>query len=82
MASFNRIVSLMDVLETNLHYYLVMEYLGGGDVFDRIKTKEMYPQEEARLLIKNLLSAVDFIHYSRVAHRDLKPQNLCKWWKD
>jgi calcium/calmodulin-dependent protein kinase I len=76
LRSFESIVTLQDVLETDLHYYLVMEYLGGGDAFDRILRKGMYPEIEAKTLASNLVSSVDFIHHRRVAHRDLKPQNL------
>ena len=67
---------MQDVLETDLHYYLVMELMDGGDVFDRILKKGMYPEAEAKVVATNLLQSVDFIHYKRVAHRDLKPQNL------
>jgi len=70
------IVTLRDVLETELHYYLVMDYLGGGDVFDRIVKKGMYREDEAKQLAYNLLSSVDFMHHRNVAHRDLKPQNM------
>lgn len=70
------IITLRDVLETELHYYLVMDYLGGGDVFDRIVRKGMYQEEEAKKLACNLLSSVDFMHHRNVCHRDLKPQNM------
>ena len=76
------IVTLRDVLETELHYYLVMDYLGGGDVFDRIVRKGMYQEEEAKKLAYNLLSSVDFMHHRNVAHRDLKPQNMRKYSLD
>lgn len=76
LRNFDSIVKINDVLETDLHYYIVMEYLGGGDVFDRILKKGMYPELEARILATNLLFSVDFMHHRRVAHRDLKPQNL------
>lgn len=72
-------MTLRDVLETELHYYLVMDYLGGGDVFDRIVRKGMYQEEEAKKLAYNLLSSVDFMHHRNVAHRDLKPQNMRKY---
>lgn len=79
LKNFDSIVTLSDVLETDVHYYIVMEYLGGGDVFDRIVRKGMYPEGEARVIARNLLSSVDFLHYRRIAHRDLKPQNMCKF---
>jgi len=76
LRNFESIITLHDVLETDLHYYLVMELMDGGDVFDRILQKGMYPETQAKAVATNVLSSVDFIHYKRVAHRDLKPQNL------
>jgi len=70
------VVKLHDFLEESSHFYMVMELMGGGDLFERIVTKEMYTEKDARELAKALLSAVDYIHSRGVAHRDLKPQNL------
>lgn len=76
--SHYHVVKLYDFLEESTNFYLVMELMGGGDLFERIVTKEMYTEKDARELAKALLSAVDYIHSRGVAHRDLKPQNLCK----
>lgn len=74
--SHYHVVQLFDFMEEANHFYLVMELMGGGDLFERIVTKEMYTEKDAREVAKALLSAVDYIHQRGVAHRDLKPQNL------
>jgi calcium/calmodulin-dependent protein kinase I len=55
---------------------LVLELCEGGELFDRIQQKKFYPEQEAKVLIKNLLEAVGFIHSKGIMHRDLKPENI------
>jgi calcium/calmodulin-dependent protein kinase I len=57
-------------------YYLVMETMHGGELFDRIVQKSFYNEKEARGVCRILLEAICFCHDQRVAHRDLKPENL------
>jgi len=70
------IIQLYDVYDEVDAYYLVMERLYGGDLFDRVITKIRYNELEARIVCKNILEAVQFIHQHSIAHRDLKPENL------
>ena len=70
------IVSLHDFFEEKDYFYLCMDLLNGGDVFDRIVEKNHYTELDARNLARELLSAVAYMHERGVAHRDLKPQNL------
>lgn len=70
------IVQLVDFYEEKDYFFLVMDYMTGGDVFDRIVEKNHYTEKDARDLVKILLKAVKFMHDHGVAHRDLKPQNL------
>jgi len=57
-------------------FYLVMECVSGGELFDRIVEKSYYNEKEARATCKILLEAVGYCHDHLVAHRDLKPENL------
>jgi calcium/calmodulin-dependent protein kinase (CaM kinase) II/calcium/calmodulin-dependent protein kinase I len=70
------IVNVVDFFEEPDYYFIVMELMAGGDLFDRIVDMIQYTEKDARDLAKILLEAVDYMHSSGVAHRDLKPQNL------
>jgi calcium/calmodulin-dependent protein kinase (CaM kinase) II/calcium/calmodulin-dependent protein kinase I len=70
------ILKLHDFFEESPRFYLVMELMEGGDVFERIVQKTQYTELDGRQLASGLLKAVEYIHSRRVAHRDLKPQNL------
>ena len=48
----------------------------GGELFDRIVEKGSYSEKDAADLIKQVLSAVAYMHEEGVVHRDLKPENL------
>jgi len=71
------IIQLVDLDESMPNSIrLVLELCEGGELFDRIQQKQYYPEHEARLLIKNVLEAVAFIHGKGIMHRDLKPENI------
>lgn len=70
------IIRLYDFFVTPQTYYLVMERMSGGELFDRIVAKAYYNEKEARDVCKILIQAVGYCHEHNVAHRDLKPENL------
>uniref|UniRef100_A0A7S1F249 Protein kinase domain-containing protein n=1 Tax=Noctiluca scintillans TaxID=2966 RepID=A0A7S1F249_NOCSC len=78
LAEHQRIVKLMDVHDSMMLgvVRLVMEYCDGGDLFERIREKTYYPDAEARVCVRHVLDAVDFMHSKAIMHRDLKPENI------
>jgi len=70
------VVKLHNYFEESSRFLMVMEFMRGGDVFERITEHTFYTEKDARELSKGLLSAIEYIHSCRIAHRDLKPQNL------
>eukprot|EP00934_Nitzschia_sp_Nitz4_P006340 Nitzschia sp. Nitz4//scaffold309_size21490//14165//18158//NITZ4_008611-RA/size21490-augustus-gene-0.1-mRNA-1//1//CDS//3329547180//6330//frame0 len=70
------IIRLYDVfLETNITY-MILEEMKGGDLLGRIVEREVYTEREARQVCKALFGAVNFCHKKRIAHRDIKLDNL------
>ena len=70
------IMTLEEVFLEPEYYYLVTEFISGGELFDRIVQKTFYTEKEARDLVKILLGAIKYCHDQNVVHRDLKPENL------
>jgi calcium-dependent protein kinase len=67
---------LYEVYESDKYIHLVFEYLEGGELFERIKSKGLYQEKDAINVMKNLLQALDYLHIKGIIHRDLKPENL------
>ena len=53
-----------------------MEYVGGGDLADRIGGDEPMPISEIIRLLQQMCSGVQAIHEAGIVHRDLKPENI------
>ncbi|GAB1300414.1 Hormonally up-regulated neu tumor-associated kinase [Apodemus speciosus] len=70
------ITQLLDILETENSYYLVMELCPGGNLMHKIYEKKRLDEAEARRYIRQLISAVEHLHRAGVVHRDLKIENL------
>ncbi|XP_018901176.1 ribosomal protein S6 kinase alpha-5 isoform X2 [Bemisia tabaci] len=70
------IVNLHQVYYDEVHTYLVMELLQGGELLDRIRRKKRFTETEASKIMRELVSALHFMHSRGVVHRDLKPENL------
>uniref|UniRef100_A0A6U3VKJ7 Protein kinase domain-containing protein n=1 Tax=Ditylum brightwellii TaxID=49249 RepID=A0A6U3VKJ7_9STRA len=70
------IVPLIDFFEEKECYFLVMELMSGGDLFDRIGKKKSYSERDARDLCRKMIEAVKFCHDNGIAHCDMKPKNL------
>ena len=70
------IIKLYEVYDEPPQYFLVTELVSGGELFDRIVSKQQYTEKEARDLIKLFLETMNYMHELDVVHRDLKPENL------
>jgi len=72
------IVCLQDVQKTERHFYLILEYCGGGDLQQLIRTRKTGRLTErlTRRLMRDLSAGLKFLWRQELVHRDIKPQNL------
>ncbi|KAL1615574.1 Serine/threonine-protein kinase 17A, partial [Neofusicoccum ribis] len=58
-------------------YYLAMEYMEHGSLFDYMKNSAAaFPEEEVKEIVSQLLEGLRYMHQHDYAHRDLKPGDL------
>lgn len=69
------VVRLYEVMASKTKIYFAMEYVKGGELFDKV-AKGKLKEDVARKYFQQLIGAVDFCHSRGVYHRDLKPENL------
>ncbi|CAA2985334.1 CBL-interacting serine threonine- kinase 23-like [Olea europaea subsp. europaea] len=70
------VIRMYEVMASKTKIYIVMEFVTGGELFDKIATKGRLKEDEARKFFQQLINAVDYCHSRGVYHRDLKPENL------
>lgn len=72
------IVCMHNVQKTDRHFYLILEYCGGGDVQRLIRTRQSGRLSErlTRRLMRDLSAGLKFLWGQELIHRDIKPQNL------
>ncbi|KNC53649.1 CAMK/CAMK1 protein kinase [Thecamonas trahens ATCC 50062] len=70
------IIKLYEVFESEDHFYMVLEKVDGGELFDHIIERGHYSEATAATIMKQLLSALSHMHSLNLVHRDLKPENL------
>lgn len=70
------IVPLLETWKDDLGIWLVMPWLGGGDLRDYLEKKGAMKPEALSGLLQQICSALDAAHAAHIIHRDFKPDNI------
>jgi len=70
------VIQMHEVMASKTKIYIVLEFVTGGELFDKIATQGRLKEDEARKYFQQLINAVDYCHSRGVFHRDLKLENL------
>ncbi|KAI8019232.1 CDPK-related protein kinase [Camellia lanceoleosa] len=83
LTGHNNLVQFYDAFEDHENVYIVMELCEGGELLDRILSRGgKYTEDDAKVVLIQILNVVSFCHLQGVVHRDLKPENFLFTSKD
>jgi hypothetical protein len=72
------IVRCYDCFESPTHYYMNLELMRGGELFDRIIQLKAFSEHMAADVTFQCLLALEYMHSQGIVHRDLKPENRAR----
>ncbi|KAJ5677179.1 uncharacterized protein N7477_002812 [Penicillium maclennaniae] len=76
LTSHPYICGMRDVVRTTYHWYMLFEYVNGGQMLDYIISHGKLKEKQARKFARQIASALDYCHRNSIVHRDLKIENI------
>lgn len=70
------ILRIFETFEDDKNYFVVTEFCDGGELFEEIIEWGKFTEEDAAVLMKQILTCVNYCHKRNFVHRDLKPENI------
>ncbi|XP_053181294.1 serine/threonine-protein kinase Chk2 [Scomber japonicus] len=70
------LIKTEDFYQTDDSFYIVLELMKGGELFQRIKSQQQLQESVTKLYFYQMLRAVQYLHSNGIIHRDLKPENV------
>merc|ERR1712151_640851 len=76
MMDHPNVIKLYETFEDHRNIYLIMELCSGGELFDRIIESGHFTEQQAAVLMQQIIRAIFYMHENSICHRDLKPENF------
>eukprot|EP01121_Diplochlamys_sp_Union-15-3_P007896 TRINITY_DN2049_c0_g1_i4.p1 TRINITY_DN2049_c0_g1~~TRINITY_DN2049_c0_g1_i4.p1 ORF type:complete len:576 (-),score=59.83 TRINITY_DN2049_c0_g1_i4:33-1535(-) len=78
MSSLNHpnIVNFREIFVSSTSYYVVMECVTGGELFERIIELKRYSEHDASNIVRQILLGLEHLHDKLIVHCDIKPENI------
>ena len=68
--------NVFETLQDELHLYMILDYLPGGELFKIIRKQVFMNEHDSRFYLAEIILAVESLHKMDIIYRDLKPENI------
>lgn len=77
LVKHKNVLRLYDLFETAEKLYFVLEFMEGGPLYEVLSSSDhVYTEDRARVIIRDVLEGLQYLHTHHVVHRDVKPDNV------
>jgi calcium-dependent protein kinase len=70
------IIKIFEYYIDNKYHYIITELLTGGELYEAILKCQKFNEKKAAYIMKQILSALNYLHSKNIVHRDIKPENI------
>ena len=70
------ITKILETFEDDQFYFIIMEYINGGNLFSYVKKRRKLSEKVAKFLFRQIILGIKHIHSNLIVHRDIKLENI------
>ena len=70
------VTKILETFETEKYMLIIMEYISGGNLQNFVKKRRKLCEKTAKILFRQLIQGIKYIHSRGVVHRDIKLENI------